>query len=279
MEVDTNNQITVASKAGRLSMSYPGYNNSLLLSQFHEFYRELARIKAIATNPAHAAMSSEDAREPGPNVQEIWLGLLTLLEKQAERASRSGGAFGFEVYREAQYVMAALADEFFLNENWPGRGSWPLLETRLFRSSAAGEVFFRKLDLLLLQRDPVYLDLAAVYFFALSLGFQGKFRGDDPQNQLEYYKRQLFAIVFRENPELLHNGNRIFPQNYLHTLTEGKTLKLPHPRRWLLMLAVIILVWAAVSHALWRQVTGPVEQRLRTMEQLSNAQSREGGCK
>lgn len=255
-------------------MAYPGYHNSLLLAQFREFYQELARLKAIAINPLKSVpiMGSEEVREPAVDAQEMWQKLLTLLERQAARASRSGGAFGFEVYREAQYVMAALADEFFLNENWPGRGSWPLLETRFFRSSAAGEVVFRKLDLLLLQRDPVYVDLAAVYFYALSLGFQGKFRGNDPHSQLDHYKRQLFAIIFRENPELLQRGNHIFPQTYQHTLAEGKAHKLPHPRRWVLLFAGILFVWLVVSHVLWRHVTGPVMEHLDKICQATNCE-------
>jgi len=245
-------------------MAFPGYENSLLLTQFREFYQELARLKAIAINPV-AAISQDgpdDQHEPLVQVHDLWQKLLTLLEAQAERASRSGGAFGFEVYREAQYMMAALADEFFLNENWPGRQGWPLLETRLFRSAAAGEVIFKKLDLLLLQRDPVYLDLAAVYFFALSLGFQGKFRGNDPQNQLGRYKHQLFAMIFRQNPELLQKGNRLFSQTYLHTLAEGKALKLPHPRKWVLLFACIVVVWLVFSHLLWTHLTAPINQHL-----------------
>ena len=137
-----------------------------------------------------------------------------------------------------------------------------MLENRLFRSTAAGEVFFRKLDLLLLQRDPVYVDLAAVYFFALSLGFQGKYRGNDPQNQIDHYKRQLFAMIFRMNPELLQGNRHLFRQTYAHTLAEGKAGKLPHPRTWWLVLAAIMLVWFAVSHALYMHVTAPVQQRL-----------------
>jgi type VI secretion system protein ImpK len=257
-------------------MAYPGYQNSLLLAQFREFYAELARLKAIAINPVGelSQLAPADSREPAVQVEDIWQKLLTLLESQSERASRSGGAFGYEVYREAQYVMAALADEFFLNENWPGRQNWPLLENRLFRSSAAGELVFKKLDLLLLQRDPVYLDLAAVYFFALSLGFQGKFRQNDPHNQLEHYKRQLFAMIFRHNPELLQQGNRLVPQTYLHTLTEGKALKLPHPRKWLLLFAAIIVVWLVASHVLWLRLTDPIDEHL---DEICRASSCAGG--
>ena len=245
-------------------MAYPGYQNSLLLTQFREFYQELARLKSLAINPVSSLsqLIQGEARDPVVQTEDIWQKLLSLLEAQAERASRSGGAFGFEVYREAQYVMAALADEFFLNENWRGKQTWPLLENRLFRSTAAGEVFFKKLDLLLVQRDPVYVDLAAVYFFALSLGFQGKYRGNDPQNQIDHYKRQLFAMIFRMNPELLQGNRHLFRQTYAHTLAEGKAGKLPHPRTWWLMLAAIIVMWFVVSHALYMHVTAPVQQRL-----------------
>jgi type VI secretion system protein ImpK len=245
-------------------MAYPGYQNSLLLAQFREFYQELARLKSVAINPVGSLsqLVQGEPRDPVVQTEDIWQRLLSLLEAQAERASRSGGAFGFEVYREAQYVMAALADEFFLNENWRGKTNWPLLETRLFRSSGAGETFFKKLDLLLLQRDPVYVDLAAVYFFALSLGFQGKYRGNDQANAVDRYRRQLFAMIFRSNPELLRGNRRLFRQNYSHTLAEGKAGKLPHPRTWFLVLAAILIVWVALSHSLFMQVTTPIEQRL-----------------
>ncbi len=248
-------------------MGYPGYQNSLLLTQFREFYQELARLKSLAINPVGSLsqLVPGEERDPAIQTEDIWQRLLRLLEAQAERASRSGGAFGFEVYREAQYIMAALADEFFLNEEWQGKHSWPLLETRLFRSSAAGEIFFKKLDLVLLQRDPVYLDLATVYFFALSLGFQGKYRGSDPHNQLDHYKRQLFAMIFRQNPELLERGGHIFSQNYAHTLAEGNVTKLPNPKRWLLLFAAIILVWLSVTHLMWLHLNGPIDAQINSI--------------
>ena len=134
-----------------LLMAYPGYQNSLLLTQFREFYQELARQKALILNPVGSLVhvGQDEALDISVQATDIWQRLLSLLEAQAERASRSGGAFGYEVYREAQYVMAALADEVFLNENWPGKHNWPLLEIRLFRTGSAGEVVFKKLDILL----------------------------------------------------------------------------------------------------------------------------------
>jgi type VI secretion system protein ImpK len=245
-------------------MAYPGYQNSLLMSQFREFYRELARLRALAINPANALpqLPGEGGQPSAMEGKEIWQRLLTLLELQAERAGRNGGAFGFEVYREAQFVMAALADEVFLNEEWIGKSTWLLLETKLFQSASAGEVFFKKLDVLLLQRDPVYLDLAAVYFYALSLGFQGRYRDNDPQGRLDYYKRQLFAMIFRQNPELLQGESHLINQNYSHTLAEGKGARLPHPRNWLLLVAAVVVIWLSVSQALWVNLSSPIKQKL-----------------
>lgn len=260
-------------------MAYPGYQNSLLLTQFREFYQELARQKSLVINPVSslAHLGQDEARDITVQAEDIWQRLLSLLEAQAERASRSGGAFGYEVYREAQYVMAALADEIFLNESWRGKQSWPLLEIRLFRTSAAGEVVFKKLDLLLMQRDPVYLDLATVYFFALSLGFQGKYRGSDPGNQLDRYKRQLFAMIFRQNPELLERGNHLFQQTYSHTLAEGKVSKLRHPRNWFFLFAAIIVVWLSLSHILWQHLTAPIHQQIKEICDTSGCGGAAGG--
>ncbi len=255
-------------------MAYPGYQNSLLLTQFREFYQELARQKSLVINPVSSLsqLVQDETRDPLVQTEDVWQRLLSLLESQAERASRSGGAFGYEVYREAQYIMAALADEFFLNENWQGKQNWPLLEIRLFRSSSAGELVFKKLDLLLLQRDPVYLDLATVYFFVLSLGFQGKYRGSDPNNQLDRYKRQLFAMIFRQNPELLENNHHLFQQTYSHTLAEGKVSKLRHPGNWFLLFAAIIVMWLSVSHMLWQHLTAPINQEINEICKTSGCQ-------
>ncbi|HWZ45486.1 MAG TPA: DotU family type IV/VI secretion system protein [Candidatus Saccharimonadales bacterium] len=241
-------------------MSYPGYQNSLLLDQFREFYQELTRQRDLATGRLLELTAEGQTAVPAEGAE--WHTLLRLLSTLEKRAISSGGAFAREVYLEAQFVMASLADEVFLNENWQGRSGWLLLESRLFQSHAAGEEFFDRLDLLLKRRDPVYTDLAAVYFCALSLGFQGKYRDNDPHGRLVYYKRELFALVFRRRPELREPGAHLFPQSYSHLLQEEKIAKLPHPRTWWLLLCGVLLAWVMVSHALWVHLSAPVEQEL-----------------
>jgi type VI secretion system protein ImpK len=253
--------------------------DSYLLRQFREFYREVARLKrmveysaplplaeevAIGAAASAAGSSAETAAlgvtpqvDSGP-MNGVWQQLLSILERQAIEAGQSGGAFAFEVYREAQYVMAALADEVFLHVEWEGRSTWPLLENRLFQSHIAGEAVFDRLDRLLQRRDFFYLDLAAVYFMALSLGFQGKYRGEATAGRLDQYRRQLFMMIYRRNPKLFAAHAPLFPQNYQNMLERVSPKKLPDDRIWLLLVAAVIGVWLLVSQYLWHSVTDDI---------------------
>jgi type VI secretion system protein ImpK len=238
-------------------------HNSLLLTYFREFYGEITELRNSIRSVheySEAESTSQALTSPADCTRTVWQRLLSVLEQQALEAGRSGGAFVFGVYRDAQYVMASLADEIFLHLDWEGKKDWPLLEAQLFHSHAAGQLFFEKLDRLLQRKDPVYVDLAAVYFLALALGFQGKFRDTDDGGQIAKYRRQLFLVIFKRNPILLDEDSHLFPESYLHTLREGKGRKLPNPRRWLWVTASVIVVWLVLSQALWMHSSAEVNR-------------------
>jgi type VI secretion system protein ImpK len=242
-------------------MELPRNPNSFLLTQFREFYGELARLKRtveISGSVYLFDLPASDSSDPTSTTNGVWQHLLTVLERQDIEAGRTGGAFAREIYREAQYVMAALADEIFIHMNWDGRANWPLLESKLFQSHVAGEVIFERLDRLLKRQDPFYLDLAAVYFMALSLGFQGRFRGHDPGNSLEQYRRQLFAMIYRRNPQLFTTNTPIFPQTYQNTLDRGAGRRLPSQNIWIGLIAGVLMLWLVGSHVAWSSVSGDV---------------------
>jgi type IV/VI secretion system ImpK/VasF family protein len=254
---------------------YPG---SYLLTQFREFYREVARLKrtvayapplSAAEEVVFAAQSAAAGAgggggtslvprtvEASPAVTGVWQQLLSVLERQALEAGQ-GGAFAYEVYREAQYVMAALADEIFLHLEWEGKSSWPLLESRLFQSHIAGEEVFNRIDRLLQRRDPFYLDLAAVYFMALSLGFEGKYRGADDLDPREY-RRQLFRMIYRRDPKLFTATAPLFPQTYQNTLDKSEVKKLPAQWVWVWLIAAVLVLWIGASEYSWASATNRV---------------------
>lgn len=249
-------------------MDAVGPSGSFLLTQFREFYTEVIRLKRLiqaGTWVFSASVGGEGTPEQATTA--VWQRLLSVLEHQSAIAGRSGGEYGSVFYREAQYVMAALADEVFLNLNWEGRRAWTanLLEAKLFDSHVAGELFFQKLERLLQNRDPVYIDLAEVYLLALALGFQGKFRGIDDSGQLDYYRRQLFSFISRRDPNILDESRRLFPEAYAHTLDEARARRFPALRKWVTALALLILVLLAVSYGLWLHLTAdlsPIIQQL-----------------
>jgi len=259
-------------------MNSARHTGSFLLTQFREFYREVARLKRTVEYAAPVSSAEEaavtatvaaavaggppvEAPEPaateaGPAVSGVWQHLLSLLERQALEAGQ-GGAFAYEVYREAQYVMAALADEVFLHLEWEGKSSWPLLESRLFQSHVAGEEIFVRLDRLLQRRDPFYLDLAAVYFMALSLGFRGKYRGHEDRERIEY-RRRLFQMIYRRDPKLFTATAPLFPQAYQYTLDKSDVKKLPAQWTWMWLIAAVLILWIAFAQYSWSAATSRV---------------------
>ncbi|MEW5773759.1 MAG: DotU/TssL family secretion system protein [Thermodesulfobacteriota bacterium] len=236
-------------------MNLRDYGQSFLLSQFREFYAAVAMARREVLE---AGAPSREGADPTAGVGGR---LATLLETQALDAKRRGGDYGANYYREAQYVMAALADDIFLNLDWAGREAWKarLLEYRLFGSKVAGEQFYRKLEKLLAERDPAYAEMAALYLLALSLGFRGRFRGDEESGVLDRYRRELFSFIYHRNPALEEHGKELFPEAYAAVLGESEPRRLPHMRKWFAILALVALVLLVVSHGLWLDASADLE--------------------
>jgi len=240
---------------------------SLLLKQFYDFYSVVIRQKKIAQSYAEVPLPGQ---APGPEevsseeegAKTVSRALLSLLEEQALQAGRRGGEYGVSFYKEAQYIMAALADETFLNMDWGGREAWKsaLLEFKLFGTHVAGELFFQKLDTLLADRDPALVEIAALYLQALSLGFRGKFRDIDDEGKVDYYRRQLFAFIFHKNPDLLNQDRLLYSEAYAHTLAEGEGKKLPYVKRWIMVMVVLVLAFFIASHVLWAHAIENLKQ-------------------
>ena len=241
----------------------PRLGETFLLEQFRAFYAEIVDLKGRART-GEWAFAGEDSRTaegtPIAGATAISQRLLSHLENGAIEAARRGGAYGTALYREAQYVMAAVADEIFLHDlEWDGKSAWKdnLLETRLFRTYVAGERFFTKLEEVLESRDPVFAELGAVYLMALTLGFRGRYRDTDDGGRLEAYRRQLFYFVTRRQPGS-EASTHMFAEAYGHRLDEGQARKLPHIRRWIALLVLFFAGYLLVSHALWRDLTADI---------------------
>lgn len=215
-------------------------------------------------------------REPSPEQSKlallVWQNLIALFRRNAVQILRVAGK-PTDNYFEAQYVMAAFADDVFIHLNWEGKRAWTsnLLETALFQSHIAGELFFDKLDRLLRDRDPADKSLAAVYLTALSLGFRGKYHGLNDHGKLRRYRHELFAFVFRQPQDLISDSKIAFPDSYVKILREEKRRKLANPRVWLAVLGFVVVTYLAVSHGLWMKLTSRLEH---ANQQISEVEKR-----
>ena len=237
---------------------------------FREFYMEVISLKRlIQSEKPHPGMirgkTGDEKDESGPEalIETVSKRLLHQLEKQ-ELTFIQGVSEGYvyELYKSTQFVMAALADEVFLQFEWVGREEWKsrLLETKLFKTSAAGGLFFQKLDALLQQRDPIYVGQAQVYLMALGLGFQGKYRGEEQGTaKLSHYRRELFTMIFDQRPDFVESSQELCPQTYSYCLEEGAGLDLLHPRRWLIFLGFLVLGMTLVSVGFWEALISDFE--------------------
>ena len=273
--------------------------NSILLMQFRQFCGETLRLRRIVEGRSSTAVEGETAPDQGtwastaqgleaqggsamsdgaddhaaaPEVREVRQSLLAILEQQSLRTTELGGSFGYGLYREAQYVMAALADEIFLNAKWSGRAKWQLLEESLFQSHASGEIFFQKLDRLLAGGASSSPDLAMIYFQALALDFRGRYRNYDPQKQLERYRRQLYMRIFHAAPEDAPR-QPVFLQAYETTMDEER--RLPSPHLWWLVLGGVLTVWVLATTIAWHSLTQGIRQQVQNVQ--SYAQTSEKG--
>lgn len=235
---------------------------SLIIKDFRHFYEELIYLKAMALSGALVSESSStDEEKTGTICARIREKLLGILKSQYQYIEQHGGGFAARYYKEAQYIMVALADEIFLSLEWVGRSEWKenLLETNLFKTQVAGEKFFNNLDAFLAVRDPANSDIGVLYIFALGLGFRGKYRGIDDRGELKDYRDQLQARVMHGSPYAFQEIVHLFPEAYKNTIDSREGAALPSSRQWFLIFGYVCLTYLIVASLVWAHAIDDVK--------------------
>lgn len=242
-------------------MIYTDSGDSLVIQQFREFYTEVIRLKKVTGQSSLQRVSDDISSSTfleDSSANSIWQKLMALLEQQMRVAFQFGGDY-LLAYEEARYVMVALADEIFLHSNWDGRYAWGfnLLESQLYQTHVAGEVFFKRVDQLMVARDAARIELAKIYLMALSLGFQGKYRGADLSGDLVRYRHRLYDYVYQGRHFLQDDSKKLFPKANEHLLDASEMKLLPPVQRWLAWFGVVLLVALGVQQIVWRYFLTP----------------------
>lgn len=234
--------------------------SSFIIECFEEFYREVLKHRNFVLSKPWQKTEGQGESSPQATAEYILSRLQTFLEEQAVTAKYGGNSFAENYYEEAQFIMVSLADEVFLNLDWPGKRYWEfnLLEQRLYNTHSAGQVFFERLDRLLENKDPVRSDLAALYLNALGLGFQGKYGHFNDAGALSVYRKKLFIFINRREPYLFQKKIHLMPDTYAHTLEGGEAKELPNLRNWYFVFAGIGFSYLFVSYIIWYAATADI---------------------
>ena len=100
----------------------------------------------------------------------------------------------------ARYALCSLLDEVVLNTPWGGNSIWSTqgMLITFHKESWGGEKFFQVLSNIISQ-PGTYLNLLELFYYCLSLGFEGKYKLQDlGQNKLYDIRENLYQVIQRQ---------------------------------------------------------------------------------
>lgn len=138
---------------------------------------------------------------------------------------------------QAMFAVCAFADEIISASSWPGRTQWmgEKLQQVHFNTVNAGEEFYQRLSALTGKPEREQLDMSVfenlenrhdqdqrevleVYVTCLTLGFRGRYYGDDGKTALEELTR---ANLARLRDDQGHQAGHVFPEAYQPAARKG----------------------------------------------------------
>ena len=233
-----------------------------VFTRFRAFWNDVEAARSSIVDAQNPDSSAEPALVPADDA--IRTRLLGILKAQDAEVSRVAHGPVPAAYREAHYLMAAVADEVFLRLPWQGAASWVWrpLELELYGTRCAGHLVFERIERVIAEADPANRELAAVYLIALALGFEGKFAGRD-RSPIREYRRQLRQLICGDRDTL---EGPLVSDCYAHTIVARRPQLLPNVRGWWWAAAVVAALGLIGSTVAWRQITEPIAAAVTRVE-------------
>jgi type VI secretion system protein ImpK len=225
----------------------------LALLRFRAFYAELA---AAIAQVRDGTWLDADRAEAG-EADGVLAGTRRLALRLQEAVTRHAGLPGPRLPDggapvEMGYVLAALADEVFLQElDWPGRVYWDglLLEERLYGTRIAGERLFDLADRLITGHAAGQDDLVVALMQAFALGFRGRYRAGRDGGEIRRLRRQLYQLALhRPPPDEIEWSEALAPPD---ALEGGALAHVPPLRRWVYGAITAAALFLLVTHLVW----------------------------
>ena len=269
--------------------------NDLLLTQFRFFINEVLKIintSKITNQPNYINSDFEEKKDENTNEAETQKRLLDPPEKKIAKDTsdflskvinvqnmelmRKGSKSQQNRFEETKYLKAAIADELLLKREWAGRKFFTdyLVEDNLFGTSIAGEKVFKDINLLLESPPGRQPEIEQMYLFALAIGFEGKYRGNNSEKEINNILRQLFSHITRREPELGPKKldaeitqRLVSKQTYRHTISNIKPIRIFRFSKQSVIFTIFFLALLVISQFLWVWFSSPLRNAL---DQLVN---------
>ncbi|HCK76116.1 MAG TPA: hypothetical protein DHW07_03120 [Gammaproteobacteria bacterium] len=165
---------------------------------------------------------------------------------------------------KACFLFAIVIDEIILCSGWPDADLWAndSLLSKIFKVRNGGELFF-KLTERMLRQPKSYRELLELSFFFLSIGFQGKYRGE------------VTDAIFQLKNELKQQIDKYLPTDAVTSDYEADSLvprsKVTRTRIGLISitgLALVVLVYLGALTFLQANATSRGQQFIEISEEI-----------
>jgi len=250
------------------------YKRSFLITFFELFYSKVLENKVRLEKGLLFEKEEEEVSKKN-KIANLQNNLINMIKEEANIISSENGILALANFQECSYIMIALADETFLNANWEEKKYWRnnLLEEQYFKSHNAGSSFFERLERFIEERDIQKSEIGILFLYALSLGFEGKFRNHiKKQEILSQIKDKLFKVINRKSPELYKKISPLFPQSQQFTIEPQKSFY-DNTMRNLSILSVCLLCgFLFFAQTIWhkrtKQVWSITKESLKLMKEI-----------
>lgn len=170
------------------------------------------------------------------------------------------------------YAMAAIGDEVFLGFEWPGKQYWEdnTLEQKFFGTLEAGEKIFSAITETLNTKEVLSTIKAELYLKILAIGFKGKYRDtDDENNSITYYKNSLFDFIERHDKSIFLIAYRMFQKEYTYTLPTITRKLLPDASVVNYFFALFLFCFLIVGSIVWVIETKAINQLIAEISNMA----------
>ncbi len=168
-----------------------------------------------------------------------------------------GQGYAPEQVQTARYILCSLVDEVIMNTPWGGNSIWSTqgMLITFHKESWGGEKFFQVLNNIIAQ-PGTYLDLLEVFYYCLSLGFEGKYRVQQQGlDHLRDVRENLYQVIQRQKGDF----DKALSKRW-KGITDQRNALIKFIPHWIIIVAtavILMLIFLAFLYAI-NQASGPL---------------------